>query len=288
MAGAVFATCLITVAVAHADERVKVSIHDGRVTLQATQASLREILAEWARVGQVRVVNAERLAGPPLTLQLLDVPEKRALDTLLRSAAGYLVAPRAVLAADASVYDRLIILTTSTASGAAPTVAAMPNRPPAAYPQPMLNPSVPEPEPVVADDPPPPVDPNFAERPPETQFDYANPQTLQQFRQNQQGETAPAPAPMFFPNSATGNPQGGQAAPTVPTAAPSAGQTTTRPGQIVQPATPQQQQFRNPYGIPGDVAPGSVEPPANLEPDRSKYANPYQPTPPPPPRPPGV
>jgi hypothetical protein len=36
------------------------SIRDGRVTLVARDVPLRQILAEWARVGRTRIVNADR------------------------------------------------------------------------------------------------------------------------------------------------------------------------------------------------------------------------------------
>ncbi len=90
--------------------QVQLTIRDGLVTLEAKDATLREILAEWARVGQTRVVNGESVAGGPLTLQLTDVPERRALDTLLRSAAGFIAAPRPVLQPSLSTYDRIVLM----------------------------------------------------------------------------------------------------------------------------------------------------------------------------------
>jgi hypothetical protein len=78
-----------------ASAEVQVTIHDGLVTILAKDATVRQIIAEWARVGQAKVVNAERIPGGPMTLELTNVPEAQALDTLLRSAAGYLAAPRA-------------------------------------------------------------------------------------------------------------------------------------------------------------------------------------------------
>lgn len=291
--GLVVLSAVVLAGSARADERVTVSMRDGLVTLRANQASLRDILTEWAKVGQVQIVNLDKLSGGPITLQLVDVPEKRALETLLRTAAGFMAAPRAVQVADASRFDRLIIMPTSVAIAASAPLAGNPAvRPAAAMAMPALPEPDPEPEPDLVDEP---VDPNppanviYADRPPETQFDYANPESMQQLRQMQMQSSAPgmqqaSPAPMFFPSSFNPNPQGGQqAAPAQPTNAPSAGQTTARPGEIVQPPTPAQQ-FQNPYGIPGDVAPGSVAPPPNIEPDRSKYMNPYQPTPPRPPQ----
>lgn len=92
---------------------VKLQIRNGRVTLEAQNATAREILAEWSRVGGTRFVNAERVPGGPLTLVLTDVPESKALDTVLRSVSGYMAAPRPAAVPGASVYDRIVILATA-------------------------------------------------------------------------------------------------------------------------------------------------------------------------------
>ena len=100
-----------------------VTMSDGRVTVIAQDVPVSQILAEWARVGDTKMVNAEKVTGGPITLQLVDVPEKEALDILLRSAAGYVTAPRPVGNAGASLYDRVIILATSKAPVSAPVSA---------------------------------------------------------------------------------------------------------------------------------------------------------------------
>jgi hypothetical protein len=128
-----FAICLLTCATASAE--VRVTIHDGLVTVVAKDATLRQILAEWARVGQTKIVNAERIPGGPVTLELVNVPEVQALDTLLRSVAGYLAAPRAELAANLSQFDRVVVMPTSTAprsqpGAQAPTFQQQPQFPP--------------------------------------------------------------------------------------------------------------------------------------------------------------
>jgi hypothetical protein len=89
---------------------VQLSIRDGRVWLNATNATPREILAEWTRVGGTRIVNAERLPGGPLTLQLDGVPELQALDALLRSAGGFIASSRADATAGQSRVDRIVIV----------------------------------------------------------------------------------------------------------------------------------------------------------------------------------
>jgi hypothetical protein len=106
----------LVAAPAHA-QSITLEIKDGRVNLDATNAPARAILAEWARVGGTKVVGAEKISGGPLTLKLVDTPERQALDIILRSVAGYMAAPRMASATPgASAYDRILILpTTSTA-----------------------------------------------------------------------------------------------------------------------------------------------------------------------------
>lgn len=119
---------------AHAD--VRVTMKDGLVTLTATSATVREILAEWAKVGQTRIVNAERIAGTPLTIQLTEVPEAQALDIVLRSVSGYLAAPRTEMSPGLSRYDRILVLPTSTPPRNAPPPAAPAAFQPPAFPSP--------------------------------------------------------------------------------------------------------------------------------------------------------
>ena len=75
---------------------VHLIIRDGHVDLDARDATVRQILNEWARVGQTRIVNVEGITGAPVTLQLSNVPEAQALEILLRSVSGYMTAPRPV------------------------------------------------------------------------------------------------------------------------------------------------------------------------------------------------
>jgi hypothetical protein len=100
-------------------------ISAGRVTLHAQNVPVRTILAEWARVGGARIVNGDRVAGAPVTLDLEGVPERQALDIILRGVSGYVVAARELGAPGASMYDRIMILPTSVAPRN-PTPAAAP------------------------------------------------------------------------------------------------------------------------------------------------------------------
>ncbi|HXW07245.1 MAG TPA: hypothetical protein VD833_18560 [Vicinamibacterales bacterium] len=122
---------------------LRLSIANGRVTLVAHDVSVRQILDEWARIGQTQIVNGDKLTGPTVTLELNDVPEGKALDTVLRSVSGYVLAARPA-GAGPSVYDRIMILPTSRP----PAVSAAP----AAFRQPVAQP-VPPPvmEPVMED-----------------------------------------------------------------------------------------------------------------------------------------
>jgi hypothetical protein len=90
-----------------------VQIANGRATVIARDVPLRDILAEWSRVGSTRMVNSEKLVGGPISLELVDMPEGEVLDILLRSAAGYMAGPRQPGSTGASMYDRIMILATS-------------------------------------------------------------------------------------------------------------------------------------------------------------------------------
>jgi hypothetical protein len=224
-----FAVLAAGVASAAEARELTLKMADGRVTLIAKDVPVRQILAEWARVGNTRMVNAEKVPGGPVTLQLVDVPEKEALDVLLRAAAGYVTASRETPLAGASQYDRVIILATSRPPAA---VAAAPT--PFARPVPQ---AIPPPQP------PPDVD------------DEGEP--------TDQGAEAPAEMtnpgmPFPGPNPAMPNPNGTPAQPAAPMTAP-------RPGMLPQPQptpanpyTPMQPGLNGrPYQFPGSTGRGS-------------------------------
>src|SRR5207237_1419294 len=71
--------------------------------------------------------NGDRVAGSPLTLDLEGVPERQALDIVLRSVSGYALAAREPGATNGpSMYDRIMILPTSVAPRNPPPTAAAP------------------------------------------------------------------------------------------------------------------------------------------------------------------
>ena len=79
-------TALLSIgALPAAAQSVKLSFHGGKVDLVAENATVRAILTEWARVGSTRIVNAERLVGPPVTVEFKDAYEQRVLEALLRN-----------------------------------------------------------------------------------------------------------------------------------------------------------------------------------------------------------
>ncbi len=135
------ATLLFLSASIVAAGELQLTIADGRVTLVADNVPLKTILSEWARIGQTRIVNAEKLTGAPLTLRLLNVPEAQALDIVLRSASGYLAAPRPAGIAGASQYDRVVILASSRpTAGPAPANTNIQNMNRFQTPPPMIQP----------------------------------------------------------------------------------------------------------------------------------------------------
>lgn len=121
-------TIALSVAIAgsaQAQQQLKLAFNAGHVSVDATSVPVRTILAEWSRLGGTKVVGAERIAGAPLTLKLVDMPESQALEIILRNVAGYMAAPRVADAGTASMYDRILVLATSSAP--ASTTAARPN-----------------------------------------------------------------------------------------------------------------------------------------------------------------
>ena len=172
------AVLLLVCASAAGAQSVMVEFNNGQVTLRAQNAPIRAILAEWARRGGTTIVNGERVTGAPVTLELSGIPERQALDIVLRSVAGYMLAPRRAGTTGASTFDRILILPTSAAPRPAPPA------PPAAFggPRPLA------PQPQVLRQPPPLPQPAAA--PVDDQADDAD---------SDGAAEAPAPAPRPAP-----------------------------------------------------------------------------------------
>jgi len=218
----VFAAAAILAAATPARAELVITMHDGLVTVNAKDVTLRQIMAEWAKVGQTKIVNAEAIAGGPITISLVDVPEEQALATLLRSVSGYLAAPRPTVVKNAARYDRILVVPTAATPARPPTAALPP-----AFPQPRVQ--APQNNDDSNDGPPPPAPPLGAP-----------PAALAAGQQ---------PRGPVFNNTSTFppaiNPQDGpNVAPPVsaPTASPTAATGTATPGVIIPaPAPPGQQ-----------------------------------------------
>jgi len=145
------AAAMAWLAVPAARAEITLSIHDGRVVLIANDATIADIIAEWAKVGRIKIVNADKIPRDVVTLELQNVNERQALDIVLRSASGFIVALRAEDDPNASRFDRLVIMPPSTAPPPPQNASAAPQNPrrPAA---PVAEP-LPEPVQVAADDP---------------------------------------------------------------------------------------------------------------------------------------
>ena len=76
--------CLLGSAGIASAQALSLEFHDGRIKLTAENIPVSRILAEWARVGGTQIVNGERIPGAPVTLQLVDTPERQALEIVLR------------------------------------------------------------------------------------------------------------------------------------------------------------------------------------------------------------
>jgi hypothetical protein len=117
---------------------VQLSIRDGRISIVAKDATVSQILAEWAKVGQTKIVNGEKIPRDPITIELENVSEEKALDVVLRTASGYIAASRAIAVPNASRFDRIVVVPPSVVPtppppGAAPTATRVSAPPRAAY-----------------------------------------------------------------------------------------------------------------------------------------------------------
>src|SRR5215210_24389 len=103
------AVTLSVVATPASAGELKLTINNGLVTVVANNVPVSQIMSEWARIGQTKIVNGEKLMTV-VSLELIDVPEKKALDIVLRSASGFMAAERKQVVPGASNFDRIMIL----------------------------------------------------------------------------------------------------------------------------------------------------------------------------------
>ena len=179
---------------------LKLTIQNGLVTLIADEVPLSTVLAEWARIGKTQIVNGDKVFTP-VTLQIIDQPERKALDILLRSVAGYMVAERPAMLAGASVFDRIMILPTSRPPA---NVGPLSSPPPVFAPQ---RPVPTQPVPDMDDEEPVVIPPQGAQQP------GAQPQPGQPGMTPQGPMTAPRPGPLPQPGPQQPVPFGSPAKP---------------------------------------------------------------------------
>ena len=222
-------------------QNLKVEFHEGRVSVEATSVPVRTILTEWGKVGGTKIVGTDKISGAPITVKLINVTEAQALETILRSVAGYMAAPRNA-GAGASTYDRIMVMATTTAPPPVATNARPgPQQPSTAFngTQRFVPPRQrPEPaEPAEQDEP--------DENPPNPPV-FTFPQQGQNGFVNQPGQfqTAPANGVVVMPGAVPANTQ-----PQTAPAQPQAPIGVSQPGMMVQPPAPQ------------PATPGMIRPP---------------------------
>jgi len=136
---------VLVLAGSNARAEVQVTMQNGLITIIAKDATLRQIMTEWARVGQTKVVNVERIPGGPMTLELTNVSEEQALSVLMRPLSGYLAAPRAAAEPNVSRFDRIVVMPTVAAARQPTTTTTVAAPPPPVFqaPQPLQAPQPP-------------------------------------------------------------------------------------------------------------------------------------------------
>ena len=227
-----FSILSVLAAASTASAQVQLTMESGHVSLIAKNATIRQILAEWERVGQTKVVNGERVLGGALNLELTNMPEQQALDIILRTVNGVIFAPRTRLAGgNVSAFAQIILMPPSVAPP--PSSAPATPLPPAfgqqtTYPQPQYpqqvlpqsddpddRPGAPQPRPVFV----------FP------QPSITNPQNPQPVGAN------PNMPPLVFPQQGGPNTPPATGFPGVPTGTPAAG--VSVPGMVVPVPAPQ-------------------------------------------------
>ncbi len=257
-----FALAIALIAVPVWAQQVRIAFHDGQVSLNTVGASPRVILAEWSKIGGTNIINAERVTGAPLTLQLVNVPEAEALEIILRSVAGYMAAPRGQTPG-ASRYDRILVLPTRTIQASA-SASAAPARPPGSPPAPTQRFIPPRPSPQPVEEPPDPVEVEDRQDAAQTDPVFTFPQQPNGYR------TVPVQPggmpPVMGSDGAVGAYPGGAPGVAYPGGAPGLAYPGGGPG----------------FGVVGAPAPGMIQvPPQPAQQPGQPPANPVRPTRPP-------
>ena len=238
------AALVVTSAWPAAAQNLKIEFHDGRVTVDAQAVPVRAILNEWGKAGGTKIVGADRLSGAPLTVKLINVTEAQALETILRSVAGYMAAPRSAGVTGPSSYDRILVMATSSAPPPpAAANARAPQQPNTAFngtqrfvpPRRQEQPEQQEPDEVPEPDENPPSPPVFT-------FPQPGVNQPGQFQNapgvNQQGQFQNAPNAGQAGAIAVNPPNSGTGSVTISPASPSAPVGVSKPGMMVNPPPP--------------------------------------------------
>jgi hypothetical protein len=240
-----------------AQQRLTLQFRESGVTLDAQNVPIQQILAEWARVGGTRIINGEKVAGGIVTLQLVDVSERQALDIVLRGVSGYMLGMRQPGAPGTSAVDRILILPTSAApqnpspNASTNARASIVNRP---------VPSAPAPVPFDA--------------PSEAADDQLSEQFDPSVAEPSQVMGPGMPTPIGSPSPVAADietaPASRPTAPVIPLTRPF-GPPPPRPGSVPAqppgPSTPRPPAIGNPFGVPrGSDRPGVITPPAAEQP----------------------
>lgn len=99
---------------------VRIAFGDGRVTVEATDALVSDVLAEWSRVGGTLITGVDRIPATRLTLKLVDIDEWSAMTSLVGKSTAILAAARDNAPAGASRLTRLVIPLPNNGAPAAP------------------------------------------------------------------------------------------------------------------------------------------------------------------------
>lgn len=91
-------------------QALQLDVHDGLVWLNADHVSLGEIVRQWARTRDLRVVRPELLEGVVITLRLSGVPESEAVQILLRGVTGYVAVMDDTTAVPFPILKRLVLV----------------------------------------------------------------------------------------------------------------------------------------------------------------------------------
>jgi hypothetical protein len=120
---------VLAVAATAEAQTLSLKLEGGRVTLNAQNVSVTEILRQWAKVGGATVLNGDQIQSGPVSLEFVNVPERAALETVLRGVSGYILVGRQAAGA-ASTIDRILIVPVSVPPRSESSVTSPALRPP--------------------------------------------------------------------------------------------------------------------------------------------------------------